>query len=160
MYVCLYVCIYILYILHIIHYILYITLYYVSTVCTLVYFNGVQFGHLFGTQVWSECVIANQWWQLLFCRGQDFSFILFPAITPWKEDEENPTPQDYLYQVTAKYLYYLVSAINIRVSMYTPTICSSVVVVLKRMKNYNFLKCSNGSFSKFKKDFAPDFSWL
>ena len=88
MYVCLYVCIYILYILHIIHYILYITLYYVSTVCTLVYFNGVQFGHLFGTQVWSECVIANQWWQLLFCRGQDFSFILFPAITPWKEDQQ------------------------------------------------------------------------
>ena len=96
------------------------------------------------------------------CFAEDkasVAFCLLPYLLE-KKTKKTPTPQDYLYQVTAKYLYYLVSIINIRVSMYTLTVCSSVMVLLKRMRNCNFLKCSNSSFSKFKKDFAPDFLWL
>ena len=81
------------------------------------------------------------------CFAEDkasVAFCLLPYLLE-KKTKKTPTPQDYLYQVTAKYLYYLVSVINIRVSMYTLTVCSSVVVVLKRTRNCNFLKCSSST---------------
>ena len=58
------------------------------------------------------------------CFAEDkasVAFCLLPYLLE-KKTKKTPTPQDYLYQVTAKYLYYLVSVINIRVSMYTLTV--------------------------------------